>query len=71
MADLEPASPRARIRVEPADALDRSADVLVLKYAQHLYGLDRAVLGRLGSSAPTRVRGASPRPSSAVAATAR
>ena len=41
---------RARIRVENADALARPSDVLVLKYAQQPYGLDRAVLGRLRQS---------------------
>jgi len=33
--------------VEVADAMGRTCDVLVLKFAQHSYGLDRAVCSRL------------------------
>jgi hypothetical protein len=36
------------IGVEQADALDRHADVFVLKYAQRLYGLDEAAVRRMG-----------------------
>jgi len=36
-----------RIRVEEADALSYSADVLVLKYAQEFYGVDAAVAQRM------------------------
>lgn len=51
---MSPSSP-ARIRVEQADAVDRSCDVLVLKYAQQPHGLDRSVLGRLGLAAPAKL----------------
>ena len=38
--------------VERGDALDFSADVLVLKYANALYGVDRAAVQALGSQVP-------------------
>lgn len=42
-----------RVEVEKADALDRPTDVLVLKYAQSLYGVDRAAVQRMaGLAAP-------------------
>lgn len=37
------------VRVEHGDVLDRDTDVLVLKYAQALHGVDRAAMKRLGS----------------------
>jgi hypothetical protein len=40
------------ISVDVGDVLDFSADVLVLKYAQDLYGADRAVYERLESVSP-------------------
>src|SRR5882724_3446447 len=36
-----------RISIETADVLELPCDVLVLKYAQGFYGVDRAVFGRL------------------------
>ena len=39
-----------QILVTVADALKYKADVLALKYAQHLYGVDRAVYSRLESA---------------------
>jgi len=39
-----------QIEVVNADALSFSAEVLALKYAQHLFGVDRAVVGRLESA---------------------
>src|SRR5215217_4818429 len=36
------------LRVEESDALEYAADVLVLKYAQALYGLDARVIDRTG-----------------------
>jgi len=36
------------VQVECADALDRRTDLLVLKYAQDLYGVDAAVVNRMG-----------------------
>ncbi len=53
MADGE--SPVA-VRVEVGDALVRPTDVLVLKYAQALYGVDNAAVARMGG------RGAVPLP---------
>lgn len=44
-----------RIEVQHGDALKTQSDVLALKYAQELYGLDSAVYGRLSS------RGRAPR----------
>lgn len=40
-----------RIRVEVADALERRSEVLVLKWAQNVYGLDKDVLDRTKYSA--------------------
>ena len=50
-------APRVRIQVEAADAVERPCDVLVLKYAQHAYGLDRSVLARLGANGPSTLPG--------------
>ena len=38
---------RIRLEVVHGDALEYPADVLALKFAQHLFGVDRAVVGRL------------------------
>ncbi len=44
---MTPTQNRVEIQVERADALSFSADFLVLKYAQELYGLDMSVVSRL------------------------
>jgi hypothetical protein len=38
-----------RVSVENADALERATDVLALKYAQVLYGVDHAAMQRVGA----------------------
>ena len=40
-------TPSLKITVDFGDALKCDADVLALKYAQGLYGADKAVFGRL------------------------
>ncbi len=49
------------IRVLQGDALEISADVLVLKYAQALYGVDELVVDRLEATGPA-VRDTLPKP---------
>jgi hypothetical protein len=49
------------IRVLQGDALEIAADVLVLKYAQALYGVDNLVVHRLEATGPA-VRGTLPKP---------
>jgi hypothetical protein len=49
------------IRVLQGDALEISADVLVLKYAQALYGVDELVVDRL-EAIPLKVRNKLPKP---------
>jgi hypothetical protein len=49
------------IRVLQGDALEISADVLVLKYAQGLYGVDELVVDRLEATGPA-VRNTLPKP---------
>jgi hypothetical protein len=43
-----PPAPEARIAILQADVLSLPVDVLVLKHAQHLFGVDSVVVSRLG-----------------------
>lgn len=45
------------VRVLQADAVEHVADVLVLKHAQQVYGLDRHVVNRLGPRVPSPLPG--------------
>jgi hypothetical protein len=48
--------PQMNIRVVEGDALDTKADVLVLKYAQKLYGVDQLAVSRLESAGQSMLK---------------